>query len=228
LIAPLYLFADSQLLFAVGTLNGLTSRIRENLPSGGPKAAYIGASNDDRTEFYDLFVAAMALVGISNCRRVPTRLANEDRVFLEDADLVLLAGGDVERGWHAFERHGLKDLILRKRHDGSIFIGISAGAVQLGLGAVTDSPQPKKLDLFGFVPFYVGAHEEKEEWRNLRTLVNVSLPGLRGIGIPMGGGAIYQSDGTLEPVRRPLTELVKEGDQVRERLLIPLNSAPGI
>ncbi len=228
MIAPLYLFADSQLLFCRGDANGLTGRIRENLPSGGPKAAYIGASNDDRTEFYDLFVAAMALMGVSNCRRVPTQLANEDRVFLEDADLVLLAGGEVERGWHAFERHGLKDLFLRKRYDGSTFIGISAGAVQLGLGALTDSPQPKKLDLFGFVPFYVGAHEEKEEWWNLRTLVNLSLPGLRGIGIPMGGGAIYQPDGTLEPIRRPLTELVKEGDQVRERLLIPLNPAPGI
>jgi hypothetical protein len=134
----------------------------------------------------------------------------------------LLAGGDVEHGWQVFERNGLKDLILRKRCDGGTLIGISAGAVQLGLGALTDAPQPKKFSLFGFAPFYVGAHEENDEWWNLRALVNLSLVGVRGIGIPMGGGAIYWPDGTLEPVRRPLTEFLKEDDRVVERMLIPL------
>jgi hypothetical protein len=155
---------------------------------------------------------------------VPSQLADEDRVFVEEADLVLLAGGDVERGWQVFERNGLKELLVRKRYDGGILVGISAGAVQLGLGALTDAPQPKKLDLFGFVPFYVGAHEENDEWWNLRALVILSQSG-RGIGIPMGGGAICWPDGTLEPIRQPLTELLKEGDQVGERLLMPLKTA---
>lgn len=225
---PLYLLADSQLLFWRDDDSGLTGRICADLPSRDPKAAYIGASNDDRVEFYDLFVATMESMGVSNCRMVPATLANEDRLFLEEADLVLLAGGNVERGWQAFQRNGLKDLILRKRYEGSTLIGISAGAVQLGLGALTDAPQPKKLDLFGFVPFYVGAHEEKEEWWNLRALVNLSPSGVHGIGIPMGGGAIYRPDGTLEPIRRSLTELVKEGDQIHERLLIPLKPAAGV
>jgi len=228
-ISPLYLLADSQLLFWRGNNNdnGLIGRIRGSLPADNPKAAYIGASNGDRAEFYDLFVAAMQGMGISNCRNIPTRLANnnDDRLFLEQADLVLLAGGDVERGWHAFEGNGLKDLILKKRYDKSILIGVSAGAVQLGQGALTDAPQPKKLDLFGFLPF-VGAHEEKEEWWNLRALVHLSQPSARGVGIPTGGGAIYQPDGTLEPIRFPLTELLKEGDQVSERLLIPLKPTP--
>ncbi len=222
MITPLYLLADSQLLFSRADDNGVTGGIRANLPVSDPKAAYIGASNNDRAEFYDLFVAAMELMGVSSCRMVPTQPADEDRLFLEEADLVLLAGGDVEHGWQVFERNGLKDLILRKRYDGSILVGISAGAVQLGLGTLTDAPQPKKLDLFGFVPFYVGAHEENDEWWNLRALVNLSQSGVPGVGIPMGGGAIYWPDGTLEPIRRPLTELLKEGDQVGERLIVPL------
>ena len=98
---------------------------------------------------------------------------------------------------------------------------LSAGAVQLGLGALTNAPQPKKLDLFGFVPFFVGAHEENEEWWNLRALVNLSQSNARGIGIPLGGGAIYWPDGTLEPVR-PLTEFLKEDERVNERLIMPL------
>ena len=225
MITPLYLLADSQLLFSRAGDNGFTSRIRANLPSSAPKAAYLGASNHDRAEFYGLFVAAMELMGISNCRMVPSQPAEEDRLFLDEADLVLLAGGDVEHGWQVFERNGLKELLLRKRYDGGILVGISAGAVQLGLGALTDAPQPKRLDLFGFVPFYVGAHEENDEWWHLRALVNLSQSGVRGVGIPLGGGAIYWPDGSLEAIRRPLTELLKEDDRVGEHLLIPLKPA---
>jgi hypothetical protein len=221
LITPLYLLADSQLLFSRADDNAFLSGIRAQLPASDVKAAYIGASNHDQPEFYDIFVAAMGSMAISNCRMVPSEPAGEDKLFVEEANLVLLAGGDVEHGWRVFEQNGVKDLILKKRYDASVLIGISAGAVQLGLGALTDAEQPKKLDMFGFAPFYVGAHEEKDEWWNLRALVNLSIPGVRGVGIPMGGGAIYSPDGTLEPIRRSLVELVKEDDGVVEHLLLP-------
>ncbi len=228
MIAPLYLLADSQLLFSRADDNNLPGAIRASLAAGHPKAAYIGASNHDRAEFYDLFVAAMELMGVSQCHMVPSELDDEDRLFLEKADLILLAGGEVEHGWQVFQRNGMKDLILKKRYDGGVLVGISAGAIQLGLGALTDAGQPKKFDMFGFAPFYVGAHEENDEWWNLRALVNLSQTGTRGVGIPMGAGAIYCPDGTLEPIRRPLTELVKEGDRVSERLLLPLNTTAGM
>jgi cyanophycinase len=221
-IKPLYLLADSQLLFSQADKDGLPSRIRTNLDSDNPRAAYIGASNGDQPEFYDLFVAAMGAMGISNCRMAPTRLSDEDRTFLEQADLILLAGGDVERGWKAFEETGLKELISRKRYDGSVLIGVSAGGVQLGLGALSEASQPRKLDMFGFAPFYVGAHEEQDDWWNLRALVNLSRTNARGVGIPAGGGVVYSPDGTLEPIRRPLIELLKEEEKVTERLLLPL------
>ena len=224
MIAPIYLLADSQLLFSQADNNALTRGIRAHLPTGDLKAAYIGASNHDQPEFYDLFVAAMRLVEISNCRMVPSKLADEDKRFIEQADLVLLAGGDVEHGWSVFEGNGLKNLILKKRYDGGILVGVSAGAVQIGIGALTEAPQLQKLETFGLVPFYVGAHEEEDEWWNLRALVNLSQPGTRGIGIPLGGGAIYSPDGTLEPVRHPLTEIVKEDERVVESLLLPPNS----
>lgn len=221
MIKPLYLLADSQLLFS-RTDDGLPSRIRTNLGSDNPRAAYIGASNGDQPEFYDLFVTAMQAMGISNCRMAPTLLSAEDKGFLEQADLILLAGGDVERGWRAFAQNGIKELISRKRYDGSVLVGVSAGCVQLGLGALSDAPQPKKLDMFGFAPFYVGAHEEQDDWWNLRALVNLSRPDIRGVGIPAGGGVIYSPDGTLEPIGRFLIELLREEDKVTERLLLPL------
>jgi cyanophycinase len=221
MIKPLYLLADSQLLFCKDNDRLFTERIREQLHLDNPQAAYLGASNGDSPEFYSLFQEAMGLIGITNCRMIPSSPLREDASFLEAADLILLAGGDVQKGWNVFEQNGVKDTIMRRRYDGSVLVGVSAGAVQLGLGSLTEGPKMEKLDLFRFAPFYVGAHEENEEWWNLRVLVNLSLDHERGIGIPFGGGAVYTADGLLEPIRKPLLEFSKEGDRIAERLLLP-------
>jgi cyanophycinase len=222
MIKPLYLLADSQLFFAKSESGSLAERIRADLDSSNPTAAYVGASNGDQPEFYNLFTAAMEAMGISNCRMVPAKPSREDIAFVEKADLILLAGGDVERGWQVFEQNGFKDLIPRKRYDGALVIGVSAGAVQLGLGALSNSAQPKQLSMFRFAPFYIGAHDEKSDWWDLRALVNLSQSDARAIGIAMGGGAVYHPDGTLEPIRKPLTEIVKEDGKVSENLMMPL------
>ena len=86
--------------------------------SGGraPRAAYLGASNGDLPEFYDLFLGAMAEIGIrsGDCLHIPSRPGPKELDFLADADLVLLAGGDVQRGWREFETSGLKDKIVER------------------------------------------------------------------------------------------------------------------
>ena len=75
--------------------------------------------------------------------------------------------------------------------------------------------------MFRFAPFYVGAHDEENDWWDLRALVNLSQADTRAIGIPAGGGAVYQSDGTLEPIRKHLTELTKESARITENVLTP-------
>lgn len=222
-IKPLYLLADSQLLFVKSGGDSLPERIRADLDSGKPSAAYIGASNGDQTEFYDLFVAAMESMEIADCRMVPSQPAREDISFLENAGLIVLSGGDVERGWHVFEQNGLKDVLPKKRFDGAILIGVSAGAVQLGLGCLSNAAQPKQLDMFRFAPFYVGAHDEGNDWFDLRALVNLAQSDARAVGLPAGGGAVYYADGTLEPLRKPLIEIVKEDSKITENLMAPLD-----
>jgi cyanophycinase len=221
-IQPLYLLADSQLLFLSSPVHFLAERIGAELDTKSAKAAYIGASNGDQPEFYDLFAAAMEGMRISNCRMFPIKPLPDDIAFLESADLILLAGGSDELGWRTFEQNGLKDLISRKRLDGAILIGVSAGAVQLGLGSLSTAAQPKHLQMFRFAPFYVGAHDEANDWWDLRALVNLSQSDVRAIGIPAGGGAIYHADGTLEPIRKPLFELLKQNEKISEHLLTPL------
>jgi hypothetical protein len=221
MLKPLYMLADSQLLFWKDGNSLFIERVREQLDSLNPKAAYLGASNGDKPEFYSLFQSAMEAIGLPDCRMIPSILTSEDKTFLAAADLLLLSGGDTGQGWNVFEENGVKDLIQEKRYEGAVLMGVSAGAVQLGQGTLLESSTMKKLALFQFAPFYVGAHEEDEEWWNLRALVNLAGDGARGIGIPAGGGAIYGPDGSLEPIRKALVEFSRQDDRMVETLLVP-------
>src|SRR5258708_16247983 len=122
-IKPLYLLADSQLFFGKSDSDSLAERVRADLDASNPKVAYVGASNGDQPEFYSLFQAAMESMKISDCRLVPSQPSREDILFIEDADLIVLSGGDVERGWQAFEQNGLKELLPRRRFDGATLMG---------------------------------------------------------------------------------------------------------
>ncbi len=226
MIKSLYMLADSQLLFWKDQGCLFLSKIREQLDSSDPKAAYVGASNGDNPEFYSLFQAAMEGIEVPSCRMIPSTPSEDDRKFLIASDLVLLAGGDVEQGWNVFEKNGLKELITQKRFEGSVLVGVSAGAVQLGMGTLLEAATMKKIPLFQFAPFYVGAHDEGSEWWNLRALVNLAGDGASGIGIPAGGGLVYGSDGSLAPIRKELTEFRREGDQLIENVLLPETTSP--
>jgi peptidase E len=197
---PIVLLADSQLLFWRENNHLLLARVLE-----GSKAAYIGASNGDNPDFYAIFVAAMEGFGVFDCRMIPSIISEADLAFLNDAGIILLAGGDVELGWRTFVGNGLNNHIVRRYFEGATLIGISAGAVQLGLcGLAADG---SLIETFKLVPFIIGAHEESDNWKTTIDLQRLSATNTRAIGLPTGGGAIYRPDQTLEPLRHPLVEL---------------------
>lgn len=224
-LKPIFLLADSQLLFwrdeeGNRFLDRARAMIDADSPGRAPKAAYLGASNGDLPEFYDLFLGAMAEIGIhsGDCRHVPSRPGAGDLEFLAAADIVLLAGGDVQRGWQAFESAGLKDKIAERYYAGAILIGVSAGAVQLGLKGWSDD---EVFDTFRLVPFVIDVHDEPA-WTGLLRAVPVVGELARGYGIPSGGGALYHPDYSLEPVRQTLTEVdTTESGGLRQALLFP-------
>ena len=94
-----------------------------------PKAAYIGASNGDAPEFFDLFVAAMDGIAIHDCRMIPSAPSEEDYAYLNEADIIMLAGGDTAKGWNVFRENGLVEQIIARYAVGTILMGVSAGAV---------------------------------------------------------------------------------------------------
>lgn len=228
-LKPIYLFADSQLLFWKPNGVLFLESLRRVIDAERPRAAYIGASNDDNPDFYAIFEAAMDGIGISDCRMIPSTGSAEHESLIGEADLILLAGGDVKRGWDVMCQQGLQEAVVRRYYEGALLIGISAGAIQLGLYGYVEGVLAfdHLFDTFKLVPLIISVHDEGKEWESLKTAVQLLSGAVPGIGIPTGGGMIYHPDGSIEPLRHPLWEFSLKGDSVTQSLLFP-GAAEGV
>ncbi|HZU50143.1 MAG TPA: Type 1 glutamine amidotransferase-like domain-containing protein [Mycobacterium sp.] len=220
---PLYLLADSQLLFWKQHDRLLLESALDGLAPDAPlTAAYIGASNGDLPEFYDIFEAAMDAIAITNRRMIDSSFGPDDRAFLNSARLIVLAGGDVRLGWNTFQATGMKEVIEGRYAQGAVLVGVSAGAVQLGRYGIVERPEPpanELLEMFKFVPAVIDTHDERGEWTRLSRTIR-SLEGAAiGLGIPSGGGVIVHADSTIEPLRRPAHEFRFEDTRIIHSLL---------
>jgi cyanophycinase len=220
---PLYLLADSQLLFWKRRDRLLLEAAVDGLARDTPlRAAYVGASNGDRPEFYEIFEAAVDAIGITDRRMIDSSFGPDHRAFLERAQLIVLAGGDVRLGWNIFEKTGMKDVILGRYTQGAVLMGISAGAVQLGRYGIVETPgapATELLDAFNFVPAVIDTHDERAEWARLSRTIQSLKGAATGLGIPSGGGVIVHPDTTIEPLRRPAHEFRCEGGHVTHSIL---------
>ena len=171
-LQPLYLLADSQLLFWKRQDRLLLEAALDGLARDTSlSAAYIGASNGDRPEYYGIFEAAVDAVGITDRRMIDSSFGPDDRAFLERAQLIVLAGGDVPLGWNTFEKTGIKDVILDRYAQGVLLVGISAGAVQLGRYGIVETPESpatELLDVFKLVPMVIDTHDGEPSGRGCR------------------------------------------------------------
>ena len=220
---PLYLFADSQLLFLKDRDKLILESVRERL-GDDPPAAYIGASNGDRPEFYSIFEGAMDAAGFGERRMILSAFEPADREFLDRARLILLAGGDVHLGWSTFEKTGMKERILARYAAGAVLVGISAGAVQFGTRAVIENGEPSSLELidtFNLIPGIIDVHDESRDWARLSNTVRMLEGSSTGFGIPTGGGLVFHSDGTMEPLRHPVHEFSCVNTRIEHTLLFP-------
>lgn len=227
-IKPIFLFADSQILFWQSK-NGLyIDRIRKIIdsdpdrPEGVLTAAYIGASNGDKSEYYDIFVAAMNQIGIETCRHIRSKPTTHDYSFLRTADLVLLAGGSTVKGWNVFKNTELQQRVVDCYHNGAVLIGISAGAIQLGLRGWRQTKRlPKDLfPTFQLVPAVIDVHDTAD-WDYLKKVVVHVGDNNRGYGIPAGGGAAYHPDWSFEAIHHHLVEYFYTNGEVIRSLIFP-------
>jgi cyanophycinase len=220
---PVYMFADSELLFWKSRGKLFLDSIRAFLKPEMPKAAYIGASNGDVEEFYSIFEAAMDGIDVGQRRMIRSSFSTVDRDFLREACVIVLAGGDVLRGWKIFVETGLRDEIIARYQSGAVLIGISAGAMQLGPHAIVDHDDSSQelIETFNLVPAIVDAHDEHRGWARLSSTVALLEGAASGIGIPKGGGAIFHPDRSWEAVRRPLHEICSGKSGANCNLIMP-------
>ena len=223
---PLYLFADSQPLF--WRSGAFLTDACQGAGNTKPNVAYIGASNGDSPEAYGIFEAAFGQVKTTSTHWVRAAFCAEDRRFLESADVIVLAGGDVEAGWNAFGKTGMREVIETRYRAGAVLIGVSAGAVQFGkYASVADANGGQKLlETFGLFDFIVDVHDEKRDWQALAATIQLLEGTARGLGIPHGAALIAHADGTFEPAGRAVEEFVlTEGRLRRSVLLAELQAA---
>jgi len=227
-IKPIFLFADSQPLFWHSKEGLILERIKKLIeedkdrPEGEIKAAYIGASNGDKPEYFDIFVSAMNQIDVTLCRHIRAKPTTNDYTFLRTADIVLLSGGSIVKGWNAITKTELQQKVVDCYHNGAVLIGISAGAIQLGLRGYR---QTKKIprDIFTtwqIVPAVVDVHDESD-WEFLRSVVVFTGETNRGYGIPAGGGAVYHPDWSFEAIRHHLVEYFFVNGEVQRSLIFP-------
>ena len=186
--ALLLLLADSQLLFASGDRDSIFPRVRAHCAADAPRMAYLGASNGDEPAFFELFRDAAAASGPVECRHIPAQPNAAERAFLTNAEVILLAGGDAERGWRAFVATGI-DAELRAVCDrGAVLIGISAGAMQMGAG------------MLELVPALIDVHDEKNGWSTLRAALQCDSLGLV---VPSGTAVVVDGE-CFVPIGQPM------------------------
>ena len=165
----------------------------------------------------------MEALDIRDCKMILSSFSPDDESFVNEADIILLAGGDVEKGWDVFNEVGLRELIIKRYYEGSLLMGVSAGAVQLGLFGVVELEGSfnRLIDTFKLVPFIISAHDEKQEWKSLRETIQLLDGEAKGLGITTGGGLVYYPDQSIEAIRYPVYEMSMKGGVISYSLVTP-------
>ena len=175
-------------------------------------AAYLGAATQDDDEYASLYQAVAEKVG-TPCKHIKmATLTSDDVAFIrEHCCLILIGGGDTPSAWRAYLQHKIDSAISIAIDGGVPTVGVSAGAIQLGLAGFTDDEHricnrapllpccgpsgaaaqpPAGLTeveapylALGRLPFVVGAHEEASGWKSLRE----GLAALRAVGTQCAG-----------------------------------------
>lgn len=210
-VKPVFLLADSQLLFWQKDGELYLKTILPHIASSLPKAAYIGASNGDIPDFYQIFVAAMKGIGITDCKMITSDASGDELAFLAQSDVLLLSGGDVDKGWNVLQNTGMLDIVRQRYIEGAVLMGISAGAIQLGQFWRDDKANAELKLMAQVLPFSVDAHEESTDWKRLKGTTRQGFNKAKSYGIPSGGGLVFFPNKAIHAIRYPAAEMVNKG-----------------
>lgn len=215
--AAIFLLSDVSTLFWQEHGIDWATRIRCELPTRALRydgseakvyASYIGCANGDKPEFYEMFVMAMAQIGVTLCMHIHADPTRRQRRHLEQSDVILLGGGDVRKGWENLDNTFLGESIKWRYYSGAVIIGIAEGAALLGhkifyrMKGVESWVITKSLNLMNVCV----SCNDIDDVENLG-MVKQAGPGTVMLGLPKMAAVIYNTDGAYEPVRKAVTEI---------------------
>ena len=184
----------------------LLQQVIENCGKAHPGIAYLGSASGDNQGFFRMIAVLLNNAGAGDVLLAPSVGAKADmrkaRDILEDADVVLVSGGDVEEGMRVLGRQHLMPLLRARYDNGTVFVGLSAGSIILSRQWVRwrdpdDDSTAEPFGCMGFAPVLCDTHGEGENWEELRALLRVGAPGEVGHGIPSGAGLCVTPKGRL-------------------------------
>lgn len=199
------------------------------LAGARPNVAWIGAANDDSRTWFER--AARVLrekygATVELARTVGEVDAGETRRIVAAAQMIYLAGGDVEKLAERAHALGLDELIRRRHAEGALVVGVSAGAIGLTRWWVRfpdddEEGAPSRFACIGALPFAVDCHDEESDWEELRALLDVwrrDEPDARveAWGIPSGGALEIAPDGRVTHLGPAPKRLYLDGGRIVE------------
>jgi peptidase E len=142
----------------------------------GPRVAYVGVANGDDRGFHRRIARFLQDAGARDVPLAPLagRRADLDeaRMVLAQADVVHVAGGDVDEGMRVLRGCGILDMLRERLAAGVPFFGMSAGSIMLGRQWVRwtdpdDDTTVQAFDCMGFAPLICDTHAEDDGWAEL-------------------------------------------------------------
>jgi cyanophycinase len=171
------------------------------LAGARPLVAWIGAASGDSHSWFERIAKVLRqryAADVRMARTVGDFVFAETFQLIESASMIYIGGGDVAALAAPMREFGLDELIRRRRREGALVVGVSAGAIGLTRWWVEfpdDNPalsRPTRYACIGAVDCAVDCHDEDSDWEELRALLGawgVEEPGavVDAYGIPLGG-----------------------------------------
>ncbi len=180
------LLADSRPLFHSPVLHPLLlGQISHQAVNTG---IYIGAANHDDPEFYALACGAFDRLGLNHHHHLKRGNEQATNLTLQPA-IIILSGGRMNPGWDYLSQPKIRQWLDIHRSLGSMFIGISAGAIHLASG-LDDSGRFQTY--LHWVKTAIAVHEEAENWPSVQKLGQQNITNV--MAIPFNDGLITDSE----------------------------------
>ncbi len=166
-MSDVVLLADSQPLFNQSTGPSLTSLVRQAVRDRCIRTGcYFGAANGDDPDYFEIARAFFEKVGVHQARHIKAGHMHQVSEYRLPC-LVILSGGDVATGWNHFSDSVISSWLAERCCDGSVVMGVSAGAIHLARGIDSSG---SSIDFLQAVrdeqghAIAVAVHEEDRQW----------------------------------------------------------------